>query len=330
MEKRNEITSEVEKRMSPPPEELGLSLATVVKSAIDKVLTNLKSQSVKRGKSIGEDVDLKPQSVKSGKSIGEVVDEVLRDERLRAAVLAAAESLKDKIDPKEVQELKQKLGIKNPGSGLGDDKVLLEQARELIKEMRGHSDEQTIKAEVDAATKDLSLSEVEVEGIRECVAAAVKAGASLADAIQDALPKEQNIWDTGQNKATRRAGELMFALFAQSKLNLADLDKYIAKDGDVDAVDENGLTPVHWAVKTQNAEALQHLIEAKAELDVQNPLNEHTTALMLASAAGLSEYVQMLLEAGANASATDQVRITTFSCYGLFHNSRTQVLERLG
>ncbi|WP_214855054.1 ankyrin repeat domain-containing protein [Exiguobacterium sp. s166] len=74
---------------------------------------------------------------------------------------------------------------------------------------------------------------------------------------------------------------------------------------DVNRMERNGFAPLHLAVGEGHVKAIQALLAAGADIEIENPLNENNTPLMLASQYGLTEITKLLLEHGANRQHPD-------------------------
>ena len=74
---------------------------------------------------------------------------------------------------------------------------------------------------------------------------------------------------------------------------------------DVNRMELNGFAPLHLATGEGHAKAVQALLAAGADMEIENPLNENNTPLMLASQYGLTEITKLLLEHGANRQHPD-------------------------
>ena len=162
-------------------------------------------------------VDSAIRAVVDGIDMRVAADKALRDARLCAAVRAAALSLHQSLSSKESAELIQELGDRNPTAL--DEEALRSQATDAISQLRSVSLAQEILEAIQRVTVDSPLSESELEDIRGRVAAAMDKGVSMERAVQDALPEQQNIWDTSQNSAMRRDGALKFAPMNSDKRN---------------------------------------------------------------------------------------------------------------
>ena len=81
--------------------------------------------------------------------------------------------------------------------------------------------------------------------------------------------------------------------------------------GNLNQVDEEGLTPIHHAVKEEDIEAVEFLIEVGAEVDVSD--QDGKTPLHYSSENGLSEISEVLLGAGASVEAFCDDSITSIS-----------------
>lgn len=77
---------------------------------------------------------------------------------------------------------------------------------------------------------------------------------------------------------------------------------------DLEAVDENGDTPLHYAVKNEDYELLDIILSYVPDLDVENL--EGDSALHLAVKVGNSELVRMLLDFGADSLVRDSRKRT--------------------
>lgn len=77
---------------------------------------------------------------------------------------------------------------------------------------------------------------------------------------------------------------------------------------DLESVDENGDTVLHYAVKNEDYELLDIILSYVPDLDVENL--DGDSALHLAVKIGNSEIVRMLLDFGANAQVKDSKKRT--------------------
>jgi len=74
---------------------------------------------------------------------------------------------------------------------------------------------------------------------------------------------------------------------------------------DVNRMEMNGFAPLHLAAGEGHVKAVQALLAAGADMEIENPLNENNTPLMLASQYGLTEITKLLVEHGANRQHPD-------------------------
>ena len=92
--------------------------------------------------------------------------------------------------------------------------------------------------------------------------------------IKEVLSSKKDIVDLRNESANERIGEMLLAVSIVKKNN--DMVKYCIEEGvDVNKVSTESSRPaIHWAVGTDNKEALEMLIEAGADL---NKLESETT-----------------------------------------------------
>ena len=80
---------------------------------------------------------------------------------------------------------------------------------------------------------------------------------------------------------------------------------FLKKDGlNVNAVDEFGLAPLHYACKRGYRDIVKLLLDKEA--DVNQISNESMTPLHAASTSGNKEIIKLLFDAGADINATDK------------------------
>ena len=85
-------------------------------------------------------------------------------------------------------------------------------------------------------------------------------------------------------------------------VDLAQVNHCIAAGTDLEAVNESGMTPLHWAATAFSPEPMEALIQAGANLEAVNISGETP----LHKAASESEFVSALLKAGANPNVRDE------------------------
>lgn len=74
---------------------------------------------------------------------------------------------------------------------------------------------------------------------------------------------------------------------------------------DVNRIEMNGFAPLHIAVGEGDVKAVEALLTAGADIEIENPLNDNNTPLMLASQYGLTKITKVLLEHGAKRQHQD-------------------------
>ena len=92
----------------------------------------------------------------------------------------------------------------------------------------------------------------------------------------------------------------LITLLKQSQLNIDALTNAIANKSDINAADERGRTPLHWAcLRYESADFVKLLLQAGAQIDTFD--TQGATPLFLALGQ-MPETVALLLEAGANSN----------------------------
>lgn len=87
------------------------------------------------------------------------------------------------------------------------------------------------------------------------------------------------------------------------------VNEYLAKGIPYDCFAGDGATPVHWAVSAgEGVDVLKRFIQLGADPDIRT--KENVTPLMLAVQSNISDYIQILLNAGASVNATDEKGFT--------------------
>ncbi|PFH45588.1 hypothetical protein AMATHDRAFT_8954 [Amanita thiersii Skay4041] len=76
----------------------------------------------------------------------------------------------------------------------------------------------------------------------------------------------------------------------------------------VNAVDEDGRTPLHWAASSGSIEMMRLLIDQNAEVD--KPDNSRWTPLHIAASAGREDVVRELIGAGADINRKNDKGLT--------------------
>ena len=79
--------------------------------------------------------------------------------------------------------------------------------------------------------------------------------------------------------------------------DLDAIEAHIDAGTDLDSLSENGETPLHYAVRNNQAEMVLILLDAGVETDIENSLEE--TALDIAIAGRKDDIIDFLLDAGA-------------------------------
>lgn len=92
----------------------------------------------------------------------------------------------------------------------------------------------------------------------------------------------------------------LISLLKQSQLDVGTLTNAIAKTSDINAADERGRTPLHWAsLRYESAEFVKQLLQAGAQID---PIDTQGATPLFLALGQSPETVQILLQAGANAN----------------------------
>ena len=107
------------------------------------------------------------------------------------------------------------------------------------------------------------------------------------------------------------------------KISVENLRRHLAEGADIDARDESGNTPLHFAAERSSACAVRALIDAGA--DVNARANNNATPLHLAAKTRDDEILRALLEAGADANAINRRGLTP-----LFHAAIWGTAETVG
>ncbi len=80
----------------------------------------------------------------------------------------------------------------------------------------------------------------------------------------------------------------------------------IDSGADVNAVDDEGMAPLHAAAAADSAEVVRLLLDAGAQVDPQNTRGETPLRCAVQAAWSVPESLQLLLDAGANPSIPSQ------------------------
>ena len=75
--------------------------------------------------------------------------------------------------------------------------------------------------------------------------------------------------------------------------------------GNINSVDEYGLTPLLWACANGQLATTEYLVEMKADLDLVG--NHGENGLLFASCYGYHDIVKILLKLGVDVNYTDEV-----------------------
>lgn len=83
---------------------------------------------------------------------------------------------------------------------------------------------------------------------------------------------------------------------------------HVARGADINARDQNGFTPLHWAVYRNHLPMVRYLLEQGADIDARD--TGHATPLVLAASRGHVVAFKALLDHGANIEATTKSGFT--------------------
>mmetsp|Transcript_12021 Transcript_12021/g.29586 ORF Transcript_12021/g.29586 Transcript_12021/m.29586 type:complete len:410 (-) Transcript_12021:336-1565(-) len=88
--------------------------------------------------------------------------------------------------------------------------------------------------------------------------------------------------------------------------------KSLLKEVDPNVDDEDGWTPLHWAVRYSNVDLVKMLLEAKASVEAKNENGQTPLHLAVDKYEGNIEIVKLLLKSGANPNARDRAHMTPY------------------
>ncbi len=140
------------------------------------------------------------------------------------------------------------------------------------------------------------------------------------------------------------AGKEKTLFEAIQKNNERQVQQLLKKKTDVDVYDQNGWSPLHWAVYKGNLNIVKLLIAYKANIHIRPKKafmlfidgnfyygNEKSTPLHIASNMGHTKIVVLLVQKGADLNAKDKYNITPLhgACYG-GHTKTAKVLIQKG
>ncbi|WP_353048670.1 ankyrin repeat domain-containing protein [Exiguobacterium sp. ERU656] len=77
--------------------------------------------------------------------------------------------------------------------------------------------------------------------------------------------------------------------------NIKKLKKCIDRGDDLNGPNEEGNSALHWAIEKGHVKAVEALLAAGADIEIENTLDANNTALMLASQYGLTDITKVLL-----------------------------------
>ena len=96
-------------------------------------------------------------------------------------------------------------------------------------------------------------------------------------------------------------------LDAAEKGNIEAVKKTLADGADVNAKDDNGWTPLHWAALSGHKEVSEYLITMGADVNAAETVSG-MTVLHEAAALGHKEIAELLIASGADVNAKDEPR----------------------
>ena len=78
-------------------------------------------------------------------------------------------------------------------------------------------------------------------------------------------------------------------------------------DGNINSLDDYGLTPLLWACANGQLATVEYLVDMKADLDIVGHHGEN--GLLFASCYGYHDIVKLFLKLGVDVNYTDEVRM---------------------
>lgn len=82
--------------------------------------------------------------------------------------------------------------------------------------------------------------------------------------------------------------------------NIKKLKKCIDRGDDLDGPNEEGNSALHWAIEKGHVKAVEALLAAGADIEIENTLDANNTALMLASQYGIDGHAGTRCRAGSS------------------------------
>ncbi len=117
------------------------------------------------------------------------------------------------------------------------------------------------------------------------------------------LASVKSLISSGQSPNSANPDGIHVLAIAARQGDLAMISLLLELTADINFMDKNGQTALHWAVINLKPNALKLLLDNKANVNAVNANGE--TPLMLAAKAGDNNLIKILLKAGADASITD-------------------------
>lgn len=111
--------------------------------------------------------------------------------------------------------------------------------------------------------------------------------------------------------------------------DLADVKRHLQRGADVNAKDEGGRTPLHWAAYGANKDVVECLINSGAAVNARDEID--WTPLHLAAWGGGKDVAELLIDKGADVSVKNKNGLTPLhEAEGNGHTETAELLKRHG